>query len=141
MTYSQKLKDPRWQKKRLEILQRDSFSCQNCGETTKTLHVHHRVYNGCDPWSINNECLLSLCEDCHKIFEIVTPEAIKNINSILKKRFYPNQIMLFAHLLESLQAKPDDIVEVLCHVLHNQDVFNKNLIERKRIVELINGEE
>ncbi len=27
--YASKLKDPRWQKKRLEILQRDDFACQS----------------------------------------------------------------------------------------------------------------
>ena len=32
MGYSEKLKDPRWQKKRLEILERDNFRCQYCGD-------------------------------------------------------------------------------------------------------------
>lgn len=30
--YSQKLLDPRWQRKRLEILQRDDFTCQVCSD-------------------------------------------------------------------------------------------------------------
>jgi 5-methylcytosine-specific restriction endonuclease McrA len=47
--YSEKLKDPRWQKKRLEILSGDDFTYQYCGNTEETLHVHHYVYTG-EPW-------------------------------------------------------------------------------------------
>jgi len=30
-SYADKLKDPRWQRKRLEILQREDFNCEACG--------------------------------------------------------------------------------------------------------------
>lgn len=66
-TYSEKLKDPRWQKKRLEIFERDSWSCRECFEKTETLHVHHGCYiKGRDPWDYDNELLVTLCEDCHQ---------------------------------------------------------------------------
>lgn len=66
MTYSEKLKDPRWQKKRLEILERDKFTCQECGDATKELNVHHRHYlPKADPWNYENEVLATLCRDCH----------------------------------------------------------------------------
>ena len=67
-SYSEKLKDPRWQKKRLEILNRDHFTCTNCEETTKTLHVHHILYHsGKDPWDYPESDLETLCVDCHEI--------------------------------------------------------------------------
>lgn len=68
-TYSEKLKDPRWQKLRLEIMSRDKFTCQWCSETTKTLNVHHFVYSKSrNPWDISDESdLITICEDCHKI--------------------------------------------------------------------------
>jgi hypothetical protein len=66
MTYSEKLKDPRWQKKRLEILERDEFTCLECGDTTKELHVHHRYYTPkTEPWEYENEALATVCKDCH----------------------------------------------------------------------------
>lgn len=65
-TYSDKLKDPRWQKKRLEIFERDNWTCQFCGNTDKTLAVHHLEYiKGNCPWEYNNESLLTICDDCH----------------------------------------------------------------------------
>lgn len=51
LTYSDKLKSPKWQKKRLEIMKRDKFACKLCGDTETQLHVHHKEYiNGNDPW-------------------------------------------------------------------------------------------
>jgi hypothetical protein len=69
MTYADKLKDPRWQKKRLEIYQRDDFECQRCFDKGSTLVVHHKWYTkGDDPWSYPDTCYITLCEDCHNIF-------------------------------------------------------------------------
>jgi hypothetical protein len=64
MTYAQKLKDPRWQKRRLEILAAQNFTCQWCGDTKSTLHVHHFVYTG-DPWDAEDGDLATICESCH----------------------------------------------------------------------------
>ena len=57
-------KDPRWQKKRLEILQRDGWKCLACGDSESTLHVHHLSYSG-PPWAVENDQLQTLCDDCH----------------------------------------------------------------------------
>jgi len=43
--YYAKLKDPRWQKRRLQIFNRDKWTCRICGSTTDTLHVHHIAYS------------------------------------------------------------------------------------------------
>lgn len=65
--YSELLRDPRWQKKRLEILQRDDWHCQRCGAKDQTLHVHHCYYGkGKKPWEYENTSLLTLCLDCHE---------------------------------------------------------------------------
>jgi hypothetical protein len=66
-SYYEKLRDPRWQKKRLEIMERDGFECTDCGSTTKPLNVHHGYYEkGKDPWEYPANSLTTLCEDCHK---------------------------------------------------------------------------
>jgi hypothetical protein len=66
MTYAEKLRDPRWQKKRLEILNLDNWTCRICGDTETTLHVHHLLYiRGREPWNYVDEVFMTLCEDCH----------------------------------------------------------------------------
>lgn len=69
-TYSEKLRDPRWQKLRLEIMERDRFQCRLCRDTEKTLNVHHSFYSkGWNPWDYPNASLVTACEDCHKLIE------------------------------------------------------------------------
>lgn len=65
MAYSDKLKSPKWQKKRLEILNRDNFTCQYCGDTETELHVHHKRYESGDPWDSNSDDLVTICKHCH----------------------------------------------------------------------------
>jgi len=64
MTYSDLLKDPRWQKKRLEIFMRDGWKCRECGRNDLELQVHHEKYFG-DPWEIPNKFLKTVCFKCH----------------------------------------------------------------------------
>ncbi len=66
MTYSEKLRDPRWQKKRLEVFQRDDFRCLACGSDNRTLNVHHLKYHS-NPWDTSPEFLETLCDSCHKL--------------------------------------------------------------------------
>lgn len=65
MNYSKKLKDPRWQKKRLKILERDNFKCADCEDEDSTLNIHHIAYHK-EPWDCPDELLITLCENCHE---------------------------------------------------------------------------
>jgi len=67
ITWYEQLRDPRWQKKRLHILEQHKFQCVDCGSTLKTLHVHHLIYKKKKaPWEYEDCELTVLCEDCHK---------------------------------------------------------------------------
>lgn len=70
MTYSEKLKDPRWQKRRLEIMERDKWRCVHCADDKKTLAVHHTIYHkDAEPWEYEDAELITLCDDCHNRHE------------------------------------------------------------------------
>jgi hypothetical protein len=89
MNYADKLKDPRWQRCRLEILQRDDFTCQKCQDTTTTLHVHHRRYlTGHQPWEYEEHDLVTLCELCHSDEQQLWPDEISNLGNVLSMRGY-----------------------------------------------------
>jgi hypothetical protein len=65
--YSKMLKDPRWQRKRLELMGEAGFKCQECGNESETLNVHHCYYEkGKKPWEYEDGCYLVLCEKCHE---------------------------------------------------------------------------
>lgn len=60
-------RDPRWQKKRLEIFRRDNFTCRECNSKDIELHCHHCFYEtGLAPWDYPDDSLLTLCSDCHE---------------------------------------------------------------------------
>lgn len=64
--YFEKLKDPRWQKLRLQVLERDEWACTICGSSSDTLHVHHGHYKSkFDPWEYDPQTLHTVCESCH----------------------------------------------------------------------------
>jgi hypothetical protein len=65
--YSDLLKNPKWQKKRLEIMSRDDFACSICGDDKSTLNVHHLFYKkGKKPWEYQDKALITLCDSCHE---------------------------------------------------------------------------
>jgi hypothetical protein len=69
--YSELLKHPDWQRKRLEILQRDDFTCQICHDKETTLHVHHKKYKANrKPWEYENDDLTTVCKYCHATLEV-----------------------------------------------------------------------
>lgn len=84
-TYSEKLRDPRWQRKRLEILQRDNFTCRDCHAKDKTLHVHHCLYEKGDPWETDDRFLLTLCEGCHESRQLLEDDARKALGIIMSE--------------------------------------------------------
>lgn len=68
LTYREKLLDPRWQRKRLEVLARAEFRCDMCSDDRNTLHVHHRRYiKGRNPWEYDDRDLVAFCENCHLV--------------------------------------------------------------------------
>lgn len=66
-SYRQKLRHPKWQKKRLQILQETDFRCGICDNDELELHVHHIYYEkGKDPWDYPDDALLAVCYECHE---------------------------------------------------------------------------
>jgi len=84
MSYAEKLKDPRWQKKRLKILERDNWTCQICHSTRKMLTVHHTYYDiRLDPWDYPDYSLKTLCESCHDIEQKKVDSWLASTNKLL----------------------------------------------------------
>lgn len=98
MSYAEKLKDPRWQKKRLQVFTRDQWSCKWCGQKDKTLHVHHLEYAG-DPWEVDYENLITLCDDCHSVAHFGLPAIVEDILSALYKAGQKEAIRLVVNII------------------------------------------
>lgn len=116
MTYHEKLKDPRWQRKRLEVLNRDSFTCQNpeCRSTTKTLHIHHkRYFYGMEPWDYPNDLLITLCFDCHELEESCKGARFDLITMLCQQGFMNNDFQDLFNIISEKQYTPQQIIKLL----------------------------
>lgn len=101
MKYSDKLQDPRWQKKRLEIFERDDFTCQHCFTNKNTLHVHHIAYSSGEPWDIENHLLTTLCKECHEIETVDIKTETSLLIKTLKNRGFES--LHFVYLISTFE--------------------------------------
>lgn len=123
-TYLEKLKDPRWQKARLRILERDNWTCQYCEDTEKTLHVHHMYYiKGKEPWEAPDNSLIVLCEQCHEEQTVYIPEEIHRLGEALKRHgAHPQRLYLISSRLNELQPS-EDVLRTIHFLLMNEDLL------------------
>ena len=56
-------KDPRWQKRRLEIMEKGRLR-SGVVLRTNELDVHHKRYKG-QPWQAKDDDMQTLCTACH----------------------------------------------------------------------------
>lgn len=136
MNYSEKLSNPLWQRKRLEIFNRDKWSCTQCGCDFRTLHVHHKKYiKGANPWEYEDHFLTTLCHICHEIeHEIIVDPERKYEHLILYKET-PEVINKLNIQLHELQNKlKEDISSELVDDILGNIMFLKN--QKKQLLEL-----
>lgn len=83
-SFKEQYRHPNWQRKRLEIMERDQFMCQACYSDEDTLNVHHkRYFKGRMIWDYPNELLVTLCEGCHE-YQHESSEGMKTIIGALR---------------------------------------------------------
>lgn len=70
--YLELLKHPFWQRKRLEVFERDGFKCRKCTDQLTNLQVHHLYYKfDVMPWDYPDDAMITLCELCHLKAEFI----------------------------------------------------------------------
>jgi hypothetical protein len=140
MTYSKKLQNPLWQKKRLEILQRDEFQCIHCGCNDKELHVHHRWYQfGKDIWDYPDSCFETLCFECHEYVEMCIKDSTSDMQLIIRKTHidqhdYDFINRLLIHLSDDgyKNYNPRKLVDAIDYIIDNNliDIIIKNELKQ-----------
>ncbi len=107
MNYSEQLKSPLWQRKRLKIMERDNFTCQNCFSTQNQLQVHHKYYSkDKKAWEYFDSSLITLCSQCHE--DITKIKA--HIKSMIDMKFvkHPDLVILNDFINDYFQLNETD---------------------------------
>lgn len=138
-TYAEKLKDPRWQKKRLQIMNRDGFKCQKCFNDQRTLHVHHKKYEqGLEPWEYDTELLITLCESCHEGEGLMKGASNELVEVLYKLGFLNEHFVSLAYKLNHIMPLLSEehpiawgVVQFfqLLSRIDNDDEFRKVILE------------
>lgn len=146
MTYREQLLHPNWQRKRLEILQRDDFACQLCYDKESTLHVHHKQYGkGRMAWEYPADELVTLCEECHDIMheqnammrDIVAklpidgPGCVVSGASVLAGWAHGTRGMDMSHIY---QLSPDDFVAGQVAMRLADECFMADLLDAVKVL-------
>lgn len=135
------LKDPRWQKKRLEILQRDNFTCQCCGSKTKELQIHHLYYDkNLKPWEYSNEALVTMCLDCHE-YETDTSRGLyqtykETVDTMRKAGWSACVIDAMFSQLQSFATQSEDYCDGAKEFLTNVVYGTQSLFEVKKLMSM-----
>ena len=124
--FQRQLSDPRWQKKRLQILERDEWTCKRCGDTETTLTVHHKSYRMdggkfVDYWDYEDKELITLCEYCHSDEEAQLQQLKKHAFFSLRELFENAESM--SYLIEMCNCQ----VAIFGRRIHFRDLDNFNL--------------
>ncbi len=75
--YDELLRDPRWQKKRLDVMADAGWKCELCTDPNEELNVHHDSYVADRmPWDYPRSELKCLCRTCHTLSHLPTAKVI-----------------------------------------------------------------
>jgi hypothetical protein len=129
--YVEKFKDPRWQKIRLQVFERDKWTCQQCRSTSKTLNVHHRYYDdGAEPWEYDLDALVTLCGECHEAeTAALRTEQWRLIQGLKKFGFDSMAFQMIADLLLAPSVHEDAYPSMFCllvfDILYHRELWNQ----------------
>jgi len=114
LSYSEKLRDPRWQKKRLQVMERDDWECRLCGDGSTTLNIHHLSYHG-DPWDSPDDELICICEHCHsEVEQLKDDDSFKN-HSALDFYVYKSDHWQNKHRIMFFKSKKNGVVSMVTY--------------------------
>lgn len=132
LTYSEKLRNPRWQRKRLEIWDRAGNKCENCNDSEFEMHVHHKWYErGREPWEYPNEALALLCSECHKQAQVTKLLMDKLVGTMTIEQ-QDSIVFFFAENEHFYDVTPEQVWNFLIDILNNDRNFRNLFISKVR---------
>lgn len=126
--WSEKLLDPRWQKKRLEMLSAAEWMCCKCYDSQATLHVHHLFYDGREPWEYEEGEMTVLCDVCHQGEHEWRKDAEHELLQALRKRgFFAQSIFRIVNGFNNVNIyrEEDVTASVIEWVMSNGSIFER----------------
>lgn len=137
-SYTAKRADPRWQRVRLEVFERDDFRCRCCGNGDAELHAHHSFYvHGRDPWDYPIESIITYCHGCHEAEHGRSFAGDAGVLQLLRKAGFAtvtDRVCIASAFVREGQAlSRDELAEIELVVrclASTDDAFRKQILEQ-----------
>lgn len=116
MSYHDDMKTATWQKRRLQLLERDKWKCQNhdCTGESQQLEIHHIDYiPGQKIWEYPDDMLLTLCSKCHSKEQERDPAERMLINSMRMKGFMVGDVLALSVKIDNEPRFTETLLKVL----------------------------
>lgn len=114
--FAEQYNHPKWQERRLHILERAGWKCEACGEAEKQLNVHHKLYvRGRKVWEYEDDELRALCKDCHNAYDVIRKEIQKVVGSLHESDAW--EVLGFARA-SLAESRGDVAIESCCDFEH-----------------------
>lgn len=138
-TYSEKMKDPRWQKKRLKLLDLNEWACEACQTKEKTLHVHHSYYDkSIEPWDYPDYVYVILCDECHEKMHLLIKAAQLALRRVVSNLSNINVNDLFLAIKALFLDYPEALLFLKCYDYNKRGLELKELKDFSHIQITIN---
>ena len=134
-SYLEQYRSPKWQKLRLEILERDEWTCQKCFDDESQLQVHHRKYiYGNKVWEYDESYLVTLCDKCHQVESKNMKGEMDVFVEILNKNLFSEQVLFLRDTLGYflfMKKYPNKLFvdAVSWHILYHNENMVKSFLE------------
>jgi len=128
MNYKEQLKDPRWQKKRLETFERDNWTCQMCWDKESPLAAHHKLYiKGRMAWEYDKE-IITLCDDCHDRVHMLEKDDKVMVEVWVHKTNITDWLIYKKRLRELIDSnKPSIGISIATQLIMSQTIRKENI--------------
>ena len=123
-SYRSQYLDPRWQKKRLKVMESTGFKCENCQSETNTLNVHHKQYiPNRDIWDYRLNQFLVLCEGCHEAYHSEFDWLNEVIGSVDPRTLSRKGMAAFLAGWGSVEIDLDEFSDLHQHIFRQGQIF------------------
>ena len=121
MSYSEKLKNPKWDKFRSDYTEHfkirensEKVFCEWCLNEDDEIHLHHiRYKKGGGPWDSDFEDVMFLCRQCHKKYHEFKEEALLLLDEILVDYNKANSFMNILYLCAKTENYMSGQIQIL----------------------------
>lgn len=126
---AKKLEGNAWKMRRLEILERDNYTCQYCGYRSEKYQIAHHIDG--NPENNEDENLTTICQMCNLIEHAGQGCVVQGVVDLYKKSKFPqNDIIRITREMRDNGKSDEEIIKFLGLKVEVPFMMDKSYLEK-----------